>query len=101
MEHYKEIAGYENRYKISDKGNILSMTRDVVLKQRANSKNDLMQVMLWNSSKCKYCYVHRLVAETFVENPNNYAYVKHIDGDKHNNNASNLAWSNNRFKIEE
>ena len=100
METYKNINGYDN-YQVSDCGNVISLKRKIILKQRPNNNVGYMQVMLWHKSKGKYCYVHRLVAETFVDNPNNYAYVKHIDGDKHNNSAGNLAWSNNKFKIEE
>jgi len=37
-------------------------------------------------------YVHRLVAQYFVANPNGFRYVKHVDGDNANNHASNLQW---------
>lgn len=36
--------------------------------------------------------VHRAVAEAFVENPNNYRFVRHIDGNLENNHADNLEW---------
>ena len=50
------------------------------------------QVILYKNGKRQYKRVHKLVAETFLENPNNLPQVNHIDGNKLNNNASNLAW---------
>jgi len=38
-------------------------------------------------------YIHRLVAENFIENPNNYSVVIHIDKDPKNNHVSNIMWS--------
>lgn len=40
----------------------------------------------------KKCYIHRLVAETFISNPNNYPCINHKDENKSNNNVSNLEW---------
>ena len=44
------------------------------------------------NGKPKEVFVHRLVASLFCQNPNGYKIVDHIDGDKNNNNASNLEW---------
>lgn len=38
-------------------------------------------------------YTHRLIAETFISNPNNYAEIDHIDRNKNNNSVTNLRWT--------
>ena len=48
-------------------------------------KNGYLAINLYNK-KCKHYYIHRLVAEHFINNPLNLKYVNHIDCDKHNNN---------------
>lgn len=47
---------------------------------------------LWRSGRGVKHYVHRLVAMAFLDNPNNYPQVNHIDGNRGNNNLSNLEW---------
>lgn len=54
-------------------------------------------VVLANKGKNKTLLIHRLVAETFIPNPNNYACVNHIDENKSNNNVSNLEWCNYEY----
>ena len=49
---------------------------------------------LFLNGKFKKESIHRLVALTYLENPNNYKYVLHIDNNKLNNNVENLKWSN-------
>jgi hypothetical protein len=76
-------------YLISDLGNVWSERYDRALspiKQRY-----LTIDMRHNGSKFK-ASVHRMVAETFIPNPDNKPYVNHIDGNKHNNAVSNLEW---------
>jgi hypothetical protein len=51
-----------------------------------------MRVHLYDKSKRKTVYVHRVVAEAFIPNPLCKAEVNHIDGDKSNNSAINLEW---------
>jgi hypothetical protein len=65
------------------------MYRGKILKPFATD-NGYMQIQAWDGGKCKPLLVHRIVAEAFLENPNNLPQVNHKDGCKSNNRASNL-----------
>lgn len=56
-------------------------------------------VMLNNNGKPKNCTIHRLVAQAFIPNPNNYPQVNHKDENKQNNNAYNLEWCSRIYNI--
>ena len=53
------------------------------------------------NGKRKYVRVHRLIAETLIPNPNNLPMVNHIDGNKLNNNSSNLEWCDNSYNTQD
>jgi len=92
MEIWKEIVGYEGRYLISSSGKVKSLYRNKILKH-STSSNGYLGVSLSKESKIKTFHIHRLLAEHFLSNPKNLPCVNHKDGNKHNNEISNLEWS--------
>lgn len=90
-EIWKEINDYNGQYFISNLGNIKSLKSSKYLKPQ-NDGSGYLFVMLSKNSIRKNYKIHRLVAEHFIENPNNYKVVNHIDGNKLNNKVDNLEW---------
>ena len=85
-EVWKDCVGFED-YSVSNYGRVYSKRRDKFLKLCVNSSNYKKCVL-----KGKNLYVHRLVAQAFIDNPNNLEEVNHKDGNKWNNNVDNLEW---------
>ena len=87
MERY---ANYDN-YEISNLSNVRNKTTKYLF-QSKSPKQRYIQILLSKNNKRQSYALHRLVAEVFIENPENKPYVNHIDGNKRNNNADNLEW---------
>ena len=85
----KPIKGYEGQYEIWSDGTVWSLISNKALKPRL-TKNGYARVHL-KSSLTDY-YIHRLVAEAFLDNPNNLSQVNHKDENKLNNCVDNLEW---------
>lgn len=79
----------DTEYFITEDGDIF---RNGVKKKSAKSKNAYFCAQLWKNGKYKMYYIHRLVAELYLENPSNLPQVNHKDGNKSNNNVENLEW---------
>ena len=88
----KDVIGYEGLYKISPNGEIFSEYSKRLLKPYVAS-DGYLRVNLCKDKKVKITMLHRIVAETFIPNPNNLPVVNHIDGNKANANAKNLEWA--------
>ncbi len=88
----KKIINYPN-YLISKQGEIFSITKNS-LKDIEIEPNGYCRIRLFNRTniKGKKFYIHRLVALTYIPNPNNYEQVNHKDLNKHNNCLENLEW---------
>ena len=103
----KPVAGYEGYYEVDQFGRVFSLDRIVTvedngriydkpikgrqMKQAAHSKG-YKTVALTKDGKTTLYYVHRIVAEAFIPNPDNLPMVNHKDEDKTNNFVNNLEW---------
>lgn len=107
MEIWKDIPEYEGLYQISNLGNVKSLYRitnnnhiihEKILKPQENY-NGYLIVNLYKNNKMESKLIHRLVGKTFIDNPNNYNYINHIDKNKNNNNANNLEWCTQSYNV--
>ena len=91
MEIYKNIKHYEN-YQVSNKGNIKNQKTGHLLKP-SKDRGGYFYVILYGNKIKKHKYIHRLVADAFLENPNSKGFVDHIDNNRTNNNIENLRFA--------
>lgn len=109
VEVWKDIRDYEDYYQSSTFGRVRSVDRWVkgkngrlqfikgkILKQ-LNHTHGYLSVNLSKCNTSKMFLVHRLVAETFIPNPNNLSMVNHKDENKQNNSVSNLEWCDSKY----
>lgn len=102
MEEWKWIEGYKGEYQVSNKGRIKSFknkNREKILTPKRDGKDNYLMIGLCKNGECKYCLIHRLVAQAFIPNPLNKEQVNHIDGNKKNNNVDNLEWNTSSENI--
>lgn len=94
----KLIDGYTNYY-IYDNGDVLNATTNKILKGSIG-ENGYKYYRLSKDNQKTMHYAHRLVADMFLDNPNNLPVVNHKDGNKLNNNINNLEWVSYSENIE-
>ena len=88
-ERWKSVNGFAN-YEISSCGRVRNATTERMLKP---SDTGYQVINLTKNGKSKQHYVHRLVAEAFIDNPEEKRCVDHIDGNRVNNHIENLRWA--------
>ena len=96
IEIWKPVLGFETVYSVSNYGRVKNNRTGVILKPVLQSKG-YYQVFLSVNNKCVHRFIHRLVAEAFLSNPNNYPQVNHKDENKANNCVWNLEWCSAKY----
>ena len=112
MEIWKDIKGYEGKYQVSNKGRIKSLSRAIphlggfrviperIMVQHVSSTTGYYMVHLCKDKKYEWMLTHRIVAMTFIPNPNNLPFVNHKDEIKTNNEVSNLEWCTPAYNLD-
>ena len=98
IEDMKPIPGF-NDYLISTTGKVYSTKTNKFLNP-SKTKDGYLKVALRGNNKAYYFRVHKLVAMTYLENPNNLPEVNHKDFNRANNNLENLEWISHNDNIE-
>ena len=99
-EVWKDIQGYEGKYQVSNLGNVKSVNYNRTKKEHLlglYSRRGYLCVVLSKNCICKKFSVHRLVAQAFIENPENLPQVNHIDENKLNNRVDNLEFCDSKY----
>lgn len=107
-EIWRDVKGYEFIYAVSNTGKVkrlpyfpfnisgLHFRREHICKQHIQNSGYYV-VDLYKNNKRKTKLVHRLVAEAFIPNPNNYKCVNHINSNRTDNNVTNLEWCTHSY----
>ena len=110
MEIWKDISGYVGLYQVSNLGRVKSLTREIERKtgnykiqgkilSLIKMKNGYLRVGLYKNKKYKLHAEHRLVAQNFLNNPNNFPQVNHKNEVKTDNRVENLEWTTREENI--
>ena len=104
-EIWKDIKGYEKLYQVSNLGKVRrikfinnrTQKDKIKMLKLIKDKKGYLKINLWKNNKSKMFLVHRIVAETFILNPNNLPQVNHKDENKSNNCVENLEWCSQKY----
>lgn len=92
----KRLSKPKKNYDINNKEFKTIMIPEKIVKPQLD-KNGYYRIGLTENYKRSFCFVHRLVAQAFILNPDNLPHINHKDEDKSNNNANNLEWCTMKY----
>ena len=109
VEEWRAVVGYEGLYEVSNTGKVRSVThmihvnwngheydrvvRGKLLQPKTTNNTRYLRIDLCDKNHVKKEHlIHRLVAQAFIPNPNNYPMINHKDENRWNNNVDNLEW---------
>ena len=110
QEIWKDIEGYEGKYQVSNYGRVKSLGRFIDKKGQSQAylherilstkiHKGYKTVCLYSNNKQKTFSVHRLIANTFIPNPNNFPHIDHINTIRADNRIENLRWVNRSMNM--
>lgn len=100
-EVWKDIDGFEGLYQVSNYGRVKSLNynrsgKEQILKPKT-APNGYLHVCLYSKNKRKYITIHRLVAQMFLDNPNNLPCINHKSEDKTDNSVNNIEYCDYKY----
>ena len=110
MEEYKDIPGYEGMYAVTKDGRVWSHPKETIVGGRGGVRVDGGRFLSNKPHHQGYCrvhirdknnirkgmLVHRLVAMTYIPNPDALPFINHLNGDTQDNRVDNLEWCDNK-----
>lgn len=110
-EQWKDVVGYEGLYQVSNLGRIKCLPKTIhygwynnkvveqreMIKKNTLDRNGYLFTILTKDGVRKNHLIHRLVAQSFLPNPNDYECVNHKDENKTNNYVDNLEWCSHKY----
>lgn len=102
-EEWKPIKGFEGLYEVSSIGRVRSLNyrgtgKSGILKPTPD-KDGYLTFRLSNKDLTENAKVHRVVANAFIPNPNQYLEINHVDENKSNNSVDNLEWCSRKYNV--